>query len=544
MQKVGEKSLSVDGMYLSALFLVPVMFNPMRKRIISRLRRCAKGISGDYSVTEEGELVTVKCAMNRGAVKTFAQLRGDAIRYENTLRDSYDLYVRNLIKALRKDRQLGELSMIDGDNSAKAASLLKRKEFLKAFNERTGKVYTNVGQLLESYVCFVWSVDLRPEQFSELNPKDFEYSFLEDTSTSTGIYEVGTFRRERIIGSNNIDYMLKGMGEYFNSVKENPRIMQTTHATVLFEPIKNRLMIFGRARPVSELKKVVEHIFLIPTRSTFEFAAVQDLSTSLLRLSQFMERSPTFDAQNLKNIEYKELKFMGNILDKFSRSLEIVGENIQALQHLTETVYLRTKEAEKEIESLDYDVALLDLVIGATRYESDNLEASKRLYSGLSRQNHRLREKLGDIRQLVGAAIRKNEAAHSRSLRRMALLSTIALILSIPLTIYLNSMLVELGVWNLILLAPITTMLSISLFSFSRTVRISSKSHSPVIDSLLLLSNHYYSLASRMPSVTSVLNGLGENGEPTVPEARSKKERLEEQRYGSLASTPQYSPVK
>ena len=509
MQKMGGKSLSVDGMYLSALFLVPIMFNPMRKWIINRLGKCARRISEDYSVTEEGELVTVKFAINKGAVKTFAQLRAEAIRYENTLRNNYDRYVRSLIRGMRKDKRLSELSMIDGENSMMAASLLKRREFVKAFNERIGRVYSNVGQLLESYVCFVWSVDLRPEQFSELNPKDFEYSFLEDISTSTGIYEVGTFRKERIIGNNNIEYMLKGMGEYFNSVKENPRIMQTTHATVLFEPIKNRLMIFGRARRVSELRNVVEHIFLIPTRSTFETAAAQDLSTSLLRLSQFIERSPTFSAQNLKSTEYKELKFMRSILEKFGRSLEIVTENIHALQRLTEAVYLKMKEAENELKGLDYDVALLDLVIGSTKYEADNMDASRRLYSGLARQNHRLLEKLGDIKELVAGAIRKNEAAYSRSLRKTALLSIIALIFSVFLTLYLNSMLVGLGAWNLILLAPITIISSISLFSFLRTMRISSKTHSPVIDSLLLLSNHYYSLASRIPPVSNLLNKVG-----------------------------------
>jgi hypothetical protein len=527
IQKASGKSFSVDGMYLSALFLVPIMFNPMRKRIINQLKKCAKRISSDYSVSEEGELVTVKFAINRGAVKTFAQLRAEAIRYENTLRNDYDLYLKNLIKAMRKDPTFGELPMIDGENSAKAASLLKRKEFLKAFNERIAKVYSNVGQLLESYVCFVWSVDLRPEQFSELNPKDFEYSFLEDISTSTGIYEVGTFRKEKIIGNNNIEYMLKGMGEYFNSVKENPRIMQTTHATVLFEPIKNRLMIFGRAKRVGELRKLVEHIFLIPTRSTFETSAAQDLSTSLLRLSQFMERSPTFDAQNLKNTEYKELKFMRSILEKFGRSLEIVGENIEALQRLTETVYLQTKEAEKEIKSLDYDVALLDLVVGATKYESENLETNRKLYSSLARQNHRLTEKLDDIRQLVGAAIHKSEASYSRSLRKMASLSIIALMFSVFLTLYLNSMLINLGAWNLILLAPITIISSISLFSFLRAIKISSKTHSPIIDSLLLLSNHYYSLASRMPSVTSLLNGLGQNAEAGEPKRKSKKGKWE-----------------
>lgn len=505
IQKAGGRSLSVDGMYLSALFLVPTMFISLRKKIIDKFRKCAKRISQDYSVQEEGGLVTVKLATNRKTVKTFTQLRAEAIRYENTLRNNYNLYLRDLIKAMRKDHTVGELSMIDGENSSKVASLLKRKEFLKAFSERIGKVYSNVGQLLESFVCFVWSVDLRPEQFSELNPKDFEYSFLEDISTSTGIYEVGTFRKERIIGTNNIDYMLKGMGEYFNSVKENPRIMQTTHATVLFEPIKNRLMIFGRARRVSELSKVVEHIFLIPTRSTFEMAAAQDLSTSLLRLSQFMERSPTFDAKNLRSAEYKELKFMRNILDKFSRSLEIVGENIQAMQSLIETVYMKTKEAEKEIRSLDYDVALLDLVIGATKCESDNLESNRTLYSTLAKQNHRLTEKLEKIEGLVAATIRKNEAAYSRSLRKMGLLSIVALVFSVFLTLYLNSMLVGLGAWNLILLIPITTISSISLLSFLRAMRISSKTHSPIIDSLLLLSNHYNTLASSMPSMNYLL---------------------------------------
>ncbi|WXG43678.1 MAG: hypothetical protein WED04_06500 [Promethearchaeati archaeon SRVP18_Atabeyarchaeia-1] len=508
IQKVGGKSLSVDGMYLSAFFLVPVMFNPLRKKIMKTFGKCSKRISQDYSVKEEGELVTIKLALNRGATKTFTQLRAEAIRYENTLRNNYNLYLKDLIKTMRKDRTVGELSMIDRDNSAKAASLLKRNEFLKAFNERIEKVYSNIGQLLGSFVCFIWSVDLRPDQFSELNPKDFEYSFLEDISTSTGIYEVGTFRKERVIGSKNLEYMLKGMGEYFNSVKENPRIMQTTHATVLFEPIKNRLMIFGRAKRVSELREVVEHIFLIPTRSTFEATTAQDLSTSLLRLSQFMERSPTFNADNIMGTEYKELKFMRSVLDKFSRSLDILRENIEAMQSLTETVYLKAKEAEKEIRSLDYDVALLDLVIKATKYESDSFDSSTTLYSSLARQNHRLMDKVEKIRRIVAEALHKNEAAYSKNLRKMALASIIALIFSVFLTVYLHSMLSGLGAWNLILLAPIAIISSISLLSFLGAMKINSKAHSPIIDSLLLLSNHYYSLASTMPSINYLLNKI------------------------------------
>jgi hypothetical protein len=196
---------------------------------------------------------------------------------------------------------------------------------------------------------------------------------------------------------------------------------------------------------------------------------------------------------------------MRSILDKFSRSLGIVGENIQAMQSLIETVCLKTKEAEKEIRSLDYDVALLDLVVGATKYESDNLESSRTLYSALARQNHRLTEKLEKIKALVAVTIRKNEAAYSRSLRKMGFLSIVALFFSVFLTLYLNSMLVGLGAWNLILLAPITTISSISLLSFLRAMRISSKTHSPIIDSLLLLSNHYYTLASSMPSMNYLL---------------------------------------
>jgi hypothetical protein len=509
MQRVDSKSFSIDGIYLSAFFLMPFMFDSLRKKILSQLRKCAKRISTDYTLIEEGELVTVKLSMSRDCAKSFTQLRAEAIRYENTLRNRYSLYLKKLIKAMRKDHTVSEQFVIDHENSAKATTILKRREFLKAFNERINKTYSSVGKLLGSFVCFIWSFDLRPQQFSQLNQKDFEYSFLEDVSTSAGIYDAGNFRKERIIGNKNIEYMLKGIGEYFNSVKESPKIMQTTQATVLFEPIKNRLMIFGRARRVSELRAVVEHIFLIPTRSTLEMTTLQDLSTSLLRLSQFMERSPTLSAENITNTEYKELKFMRNTLERFGRSLQIVQENIEAMQRLTERVYTRSKEAEERIRSLDYDVALLDLVIGATKYESGEFESNRSILSALARQNHRLMGKLEKIKETVAKAVQKNRATYIGGLRKMALVAIIALLFTVSLTFYLNSILVELGAWNLILFLPIIIISSISLLSFSRAMKISDKTHSPIIDSLLLLSNHYYSLASSVPLVSSLLNNIG-----------------------------------
>jgi hypothetical protein len=509
VQRIGGRSLSIDGVYLSAFFLMPVLFPPLRKQVLKKLTKSAKRISQDAIVTEEGELVTVTLSLDKGVDKTFNQLRSEVIRYENTLRDNYNLYVRKLLKAMREDDAVNEFYRIDGVNSAKAASLLKRSDFLKAFKERIGRVYSHVGQLLESFVCFIWSVDLRPDVFAQLNPKDFEYSFLEDISTSASIYDVGTFRREKIIGSENIENMLRGMSEYFSTAKENPRFMQSTHATVLFEPIKNRLMIFGRAKRVESLRKVIKRIFLIPTRSTLETTSLQGLSESLLRLSQFIERTPTFTNENIRATEYKELKLISNILDSFTRSLKIVEGNIQTIQRLRETVYLRTKEAEKEIKSLDYNVALLDLAVSTTGHEFDQHDDSKVSYSTLIRQNRRLLGKLENLKGKVAEAAGKKEADYSRTLRKIGLSTFIALITAVIIAYYLREILYELGAWNLILLSPIIIISTVGLLSLRRALTISSKTHSPIIDSLLLLSNHYYSLTSTVPPVSQLLNQIG-----------------------------------
>jgi hypothetical protein len=508
VQRISGKSLSIDGVYLSAFFLVPVLFPPLREKLLKKLDKSAKRISQDASITEEGELVTLRVSLDKGVDKTFNQLRSEVIRYENTLRDDYNIYVKKLLKAMREDDDVNQFYRIDHANSAKAASLLKRSDFLKAFNERIDKVYSNVGQLLESFVCFIWSVDLRPEVFGRLNPKDFEYSFLEDISTSTSIYDVGTFRREKIIGSKNIEDMLRGMSEYFNTAKENPRFMQTTHATVLFEPIKNRLMIFGRAKRVESLRKVIKRIFLIPTRSALETTPLQNLSTSLLRLSQFIERTPTFTKANIRDTEYKELKLINKILTNFGRSLNIVDGNIQAIEHLRETVYLQNKEAEKEIKSLDYDVALLDLAIRATGHEFNRPDDSRVSLSGLIRQNRTLSEKLENLKDKVSGAIRRKEAGHRRDMRKIGLLTSIALIISVTIAFYLRDILWQLGAWNLILLSPIIVISLVGMLSARKALTISAKTHSPIIDSLLLLSNHYYSLASGIPSVSQLLNQI------------------------------------
>jgi hypothetical protein len=507
-QRIGGKSLSIDGVYLSAFFLVPVIFPPLRKQMLKKLSKSVKRISRDASVAEEGELVTVRLSLDKGVDRTFNQLRSEVIRYENTLRDNYNLYVRKLLKAMQQDETVNEFYRIDRVNSAKAASLLKRSDFLKAFSERLGRVYSNVGQLLESFVCFIWSVDLRPDVFARLNPKDFEYSFLEDISTSTSIYDVGTFRREKIIGSENIENMLRSMSEYFSTVKENPRLMQSTHATVLFEPIKNRLMIFGRAKRVESLRKVIKRIFLIPTRSMLETTSLQSLSESLLRLSQFIERTPTFTNENIRTSEYKELKLIRNTLDSFTRSLKIVEGNILAIERLRETVYLKTKEAEKEIKSLDYNVALLDLAISTSGHEFDQPDNSKVSYPALVRQNRRLLAKLENLKGKIAEAIGKKERDYSRTLRRIGVLTFIALVFSVVIAFYLREMLYELGAWNLILLSPIIVISAVGLLSLRRARTISAKTHSPIIDSLLLLSNHYYSLASSVPSVSQLLNQI------------------------------------
>jgi hypothetical protein len=509
VQKIGGRSLSIDGVYLSAFFLMPVLFAPLRRQMLKKLSKSVKRISRDATITEEGELVTVALSLDKGVDRTFNQLRGEVIRYENTLRDNYNLYVRKLLKAMREDDDVNEFYRIDAVNSAKAASLLKRSDFLKAFKERIGSVYSHVGQLLESFVCFIWSVDLRPDVFAQLNPKDFEYSFLEDISTSASIYDVGTFRREKIIGSENIENMLRRMSEYFSTAKENPRFMQSTHAAVLFEPIKNRLMIFGRAKRVESLRKVVKRIFLIPTRSTLETTSMQGLSESLLRLSQFIERTPTFTNENIRATDYKELKLISGILDSFTRSLRIVEGNIQAIQHLRDTVYLRTKEAEKEIKSLDYNVALLDLAVSATGHEFDQPDSSRVSYSSLIRQNRRLLGKLENLKGKVTQAIGKNEAEYSRTLRKIGLATFIALTISVIIAFYLREILYELGAWNLMLLSPIIIISAVGLLSLHRAMTISSKTHSPIIDSLLLLSNHYYSLTSSVPSVSQLLNQIG-----------------------------------
>nr|MDO8134725.1 hypothetical protein [Candidatus Njordarchaeum guaymaensis] len=508
VQRIGAKALSVDGMYLSAVFLAPILFNPLRRKLLKKLGKCAKRISQDYSVEDQGELVTVKLSLNKCVNKSFTQLRSEAIRYENTLRNNYNSYVKKLMKAMTKDRVTSEFYMIDKSNSSKAASLLKRRDFVNAFNERIEKVYLNIGQLLKSFMCFIWSVDLLPDSFSELNPKDFEYSFLEDISTSASIYDEGAFRREKVIGEKSIETMLKGMSEHFGRLKENPRVMQTTHAVALFEPIKNRLMIFGRAKRVGELRKATEHLFLTPVRTTLETAALQGLSTSLLRLSQFTERSPTFSTENIKNTEYKDLKYLTQIVSSFVRALRIVGENIQTLQRLTEIVYLKRNEAERDIRTLDYDVALLDLVIATSTQESEQLENNKTMYQSLARQNIRLLGRLEHLQETVVATIQRKRKAFSRALRKTFLTFIIALVPSVFLTFYLHSVLAGLGAWNLIFVIPIGIILLATSLSVLKTVRISSKAHSPLIDSILLLSNHYYSLAGEVPSVNKLLNRI------------------------------------
>jgi tetratricopeptide (TPR) repeat protein len=507
-QRIGGKALPIDRVYLSAFFLMPVLFPSLRENALKKLQRSARRISQDASVVQEGELVTVRMSLDKGAEKTFNQLRTEVIRYENTLREDYNLYVKKLLNVMQKDDDTNEFYQIDRVNSRNAASLLKRSDFLKAFNERTDKVYSNIGQLLESFVCFIWSVDMQPEVFARLNPKDFEYSFLEDISTSTTIYDVGTFRRERIIGSKNIENILKGMSEYFNTAKENPQFMQTTHAAVLYEPIKNRLMIFGRAKRVESLRKVIKRIFLVPTRSTLETASLQDLSTSLLRLSQFIERTPTFTGENIRATEYKELKLINSTLNNFDRSLKIVEGNIQAIQHLRETVHMEKKEAEKELDGLDYDVALLGLVINVGGQDSDLPHDSRVSCSALLRQNRRLSEKLESLKTKVTAALRRKEIDYRNTLRRIGLLTLIGLIISVPIAFYLRSMLLQLGAWNLLLLSPIAVILLVGFLSLRRAQTISGKAHSPIIDSLLLLSNHYSSLASEIPSVSQLLNQI------------------------------------
>jgi hypothetical protein len=509
VQRSGGKALSIDGVYLSAFFLMPVLFPSLREYALKKLRKSARRISQDATITEEGELVTVRMSLDKGTEKAFNQLRSEVIRYENTLRENYNLYVKKLLSVMRKDDNVNEFSRIDRINSHNAASLLKRSDFLKAFKERTDKVNSNIAQLLESFVCFIWSVDMRPEVFARLSPKDFEYSFLEDISTSTSIYDVGTFRRERIIGSKNIENMLRGMSEYFNTAKENPRFMQTTHAAVLYEPIKNRLMIFGRAKRVESLRKVIKRIFLIPTRSTLETTSLQSLSTSLLRLSQFIERTPTFTNENIRATEYKELRLINTTLQNFSRSLEIVQKNIQAIEHLRDTVYLKNREAEKELKSLDYDVALLDLAINASGHEFDLQDNSRVSPSILLRQNRRLSEKLENLKTKVTGALHRKEIDYRQTLRRIGLLTSIGVIISVIIAFYLRDILLQLGPWNLILLFPIATVSLVGLLSLRRALSISGKTHSPIIDSLLLLSNHYYSLASDIPSVDQLLGQVG-----------------------------------
>jgi len=508
VQRIGGKTLSVDGMYLSASFLAPVLFSSSRRKLLNNLGKCAKKISRDSSIEDKGELVLMKLSLNKGVDKSFPQLRSEAIRYENTLRNNYDSYVRKLLKGMTKDRVASEFYMIDRKNSSKAASLLKRRDFINAFNERIEKVYSNIGQLLKSFTCFVWSVDLLPDSFSKLNPKDLEYSFLEDISTSASIYDEGTFRREKVVGEKNIESMLKGISEHFGQLKENPQVMQTTHAVALFEPIKNRLMIFGRAKRVGELNKATEHLFLTPVRSTLETTALQGLSTSLLRLSQFIEHSPTFSSENIRNTEYKDLKYLTQIVNSFMRALKIVGDNITTMQRLTEIVYLRRKEAERDIRSLDYEVALLNLAIPTGTEESNQLENNRTLYQSLARQNTRLLGRIERFRETVTTTISKKRIAFFKSLRRTFLMFTVALIPSVFLALYLQSVLAELGAWNLIFVIPIGIILLATVLSILRAVRISSKSHSPLIDSLLLLSNHYYSLAGEVPSVNKLLNRI------------------------------------
>nr|MDO8099071.1 PqqD family peptide modification chaperone [Candidatus Njordarchaeota archaeon] len=508
VQRVGGKTLSVDGMYLSASFLAPLLFNSLRTRLLKKLRKCAKRISQDFSIEPQGELVSVRLCLNRGVNKSFAQLRSEAIRYENTLRNNYNSYVRKLMKSMTRDRVASEFYMIDRNNSTKAASLLKRRDFINAFNERIEKVYSNIGQLLKSFICFIWTVDLLPDSFSKLDPKDFEYSFLEDISTSASIYDEGAFRREKVVSGESIESMLKGISEHFGQLKENPRVMQTTHAIALFEPIKNRLMIFGRAKRVGDLGKTTEHLSLTPVRSTLETAALQGLSTSLLRLSQFIERSPTFSAENIRNTEYKDLRYITGILTSFIHALRIIGENIQTLQRLTETVYLKRNEAEREIRALDYDVALLDLVIATGIREPGQLNNNRTLYRSLARQNTRLLGRLEHLQEIVVETIQTKRIVFSRVLRRTFLLSIAALMPSIFLALYLNSVLSGLGAWNLIFAIPIGIILLDTLLSVLRTVRISSKAHSPLIDSLILLSNHCYSLAGEVPSVNKLLNRI------------------------------------
>jgi hypothetical protein len=508
MQRIGSKALPIDGTYLSTFFLAPVIFPPLREKLLKKLRWIAGKMSPDSNITEEGELVHMRLTLWKNTERTFPQLRSDVMRYENVLRKHYSLYVKKLLKGMRKDRVINELYIMDEKNSAKAASVLKRSDFTKAFKERIDKVYSDIGQLLESFACFVWAVDLRPEVFAKLNPKDFEYSFLEDISTSTSIYDVGNYRRERVVGSKNIEYMLKRMGEYFSLLKEDPRIMQTTHASVLFEPVKNRLMIFGRARRVGSLKKMVEHVILTPIRSTLETTYLQGLSTSLLGLSQFVERSPTFSIENIKNTECKDLKFLNRILDDFIDSLGIVEENVLTMQRLTETVSLKMREAGRAVKTLDYDVALLGVVVGVTARELEQVDSNRTFYAMLARQNRRLLGELEGLKKTVAETIRKKEKGFYGDIRRLWLTTVIALFASAIIAFYLSSLLRELGAWNLVLLVPIFTILSGGVLSLVRALRINSKAHSPIIDSVLLLSNHYYSLATNVPSASKFLNQI------------------------------------
>jgi hypothetical protein len=64
------------------------------------------------------------------------------------------------------------------------------------------------------------------------------------------------------------------------------------------------------------------------------------------------------------------------------------------------------------------------------------------------------------------------------------------------------------GAWNLIFMIPVGIISLATVLSVLGAVRISSKAHSPLIDTLLLISNHYYSLAGEVPSINRLLNGI------------------------------------
>jgi TM2 domain-containing membrane protein YozV len=221
-----------------------------------------------------------------------------------------------------------------------------------------------------------------------------------------------------------------------------------------------------------------------------------------------MERSPTFSAENVGNMEYKDLKYLNRIVDGFISALKIVGENVQTLQRLTEIVYSMRNEAEKEIKALDYEVAMLDLVIETGTLEYDQLINSKTLCQSLARQNTRLLGRLERLQETVVATIDKKKTVFSKTLRKTFLAFIVALIPSAVLAFYLSSMFAGIGAWNLIFMIPVGIISLATVLSVLGAVRISSKAHSPLIDTLLLISNHYYSLAGEVPSINRLLNGI------------------------------------